>query len=199
MMKKKKTVSILFIGNSHTYYNDMPALVKRRAEDEGFECRITMIAHGGWSLEQHAKEPEVRFNILYGNYDYVVLQEHSHPFSPEEKFSDAAHELNALIREAGSIPIIFETWAKKDEPKMQEYMNRVHQRIAMEIDALVAPIGENWQSYMRSWPDLEVYDPDGMHASYSGSTFAAKYIWTTIDDDIRRKENEEKYRKYTRY
>ena len=83
--------------------------------------------------------------------------------------------------------------------KMQEYMNRVHQRIAMEIDALVAPIGENWQSYMRSWPDLEVYDPDGMHASYSGSTFAAKYIWTTIDDDIRRKENEEKYRKYTRY
>ena len=32
-MAKKKDLSILFIGNSHTYYNDMPLMVKQRAED----------------------------------------------------------------------------------------------------------------------------------------------------------------------
>lgn len=46
-MAKKKDLSILFIGNSHTYYNDMPLMVKQRAEDEDFNCRVTMIAHGG--------------------------------------------------------------------------------------------------------------------------------------------------------
>ena len=74
-----KPLSLLFIGNSHTYVNDMPLMVKRRAEEAGFDCRTVMIAHGGWYLAQHAEEPDVRFNILHGNYDYVILQEHAHP------------------------------------------------------------------------------------------------------------------------
>ena len=72
-MAKKKSLSILFVGNSHTYYNDMPQLLKTMAEDDGYDCSVTMLAHPGWFLAQHAAEPEARFNILYGKYDYVVL------------------------------------------------------------------------------------------------------------------------------
>ena len=89
-MKNDKAFSILFIGNSHTYYNDMPQMVRQRAAGDGFDCRITMIAHAGWFLEQHVKEPDVRFNILFGRYDYVVLQDHTHPMAPEEEFVPAA-------------------------------------------------------------------------------------------------------------
>lgn len=71
---------VLFIGNSHTYVNDMPELFAGMAREKGIPCEVTMIAHGGWFLHQHQKEPDVRFNILFGNYDYVVLQEHAHPF-----------------------------------------------------------------------------------------------------------------------
>ena len=78
-MEEKRTLRILFIGNSHTYFNDMPAMVAEKARKAGFDCEVTMIAHGGWYLEQHVQEPDVRFNILYGHYDYVVLQEFSHP------------------------------------------------------------------------------------------------------------------------
>ena len=56
---------ILFIGNSHTYVNDMPEIVARLAKKDGIDCEVAMIAHGGWFLEQHAAEPETRFNILY--------------------------------------------------------------------------------------------------------------------------------------
>lgn len=181
-----KTINLLFIGNSHTYYNDMPLMVQRRAEEAGYSCRVTMIAHGGWFLAQHAEEPDVRFNILYGGYDYVILQEHAHPFGPEEVFSEAVVKLNTLIRQAGSKPIIYETWAKKYEPEAQERMNLIHQRVAREIDALLAPVGENWWGYMKSWPDLEMYDDDGAHASRAGSDFAAKYIWEEIRNDLGR-------------
>lgn len=68
---------VLFIGNSHTYFNDMPEIFAELARMKGIACEVTMITHGGWFLHQHQKEPEVRFNILYGNYDYVVLQEHA--------------------------------------------------------------------------------------------------------------------------
>lgn len=187
-MAKKKSIRILFIGNSHTYFNDMPFMVQRRAVDEGYDCSVTMLAHGGWFLAQHVKEPDVRFNILYGNYDYVVLQEHAHPFGPEELFHEAAADLNEMIRKAGCTPVIYECWARKAEPEQQTHMNDVHRLVAEEIDALVAPVGENWWDYQKSWPDLEVYAEDGEHASEAGSEFAAKYIWDTIWNDFRKKE-----------
>ncbi len=191
MIEQKKNISILFIGNSHTYYNDMPRMVQRRAADEGYDCRITMIAHGGWYLSQHVKEPDVRFNILYGGYDYVVLQEVAHPFGPEEQFAEAAAILNAWIREAGSTPVLYETWAAEARPEDQAYMNEVHHRIAEEIGALVAPVGENWWGYKDSWPDRKMYASDGEHASEFGSDFAAKYIWESICNDWSQKENSE--------
>ena len=186
-MKSKKKLKVLFIGNSHTYYNDMPLMVQRRAVEEGFDCHITMIAHGGWYLEQHVDEPDVRFNILYGDYDYVVLQEYAQPFAPEKKFASAVRILNDWIRAAGSTPILYETWAAKDRPEDQDYMNEIHRRIAEEISALVAPVGENWWGYQKSWPELEMYNPDGEHASESGSDFAAKHLWETIRHDLFKK------------
>jgi hypothetical protein len=39
---------------------------------------------------------------------------------------------------------------------------------------------------MKSWPDLEMYDWDGAHASRAGSDFAAKTIWEEIRNDLRR-------------
>lgn len=110
----------------------------------------------------------------------MMLQEHAHPFGPEKDFADAARKLNAWIREAGAVPVIYETWAKKDEPHLQSHMNEAHRHVAKSIDALLAPVGEEWWGYMKSWPDLEMYDEDGAHASRAGSDFAAKMIWVTI-------------------
>ena len=183
----KKRLRLLFIGNSHTYFNDMPLMVRRRAMDAGHDCRVTMLAHPGWFLAQHVEQPDVRFNILYGGYDYVVLQEHAHPFGPEEKFCEAAVALNNLIRKAGSMPIIYETWSMKAQPDMQAHMNGAHERIAREIGALLAPVGENWWGHMQSFPELEMYAEDGGHASAAGSDFAAEIIWETIKADITRK------------
>ena len=126
-MEKNNKLRILFIGNSHTYYNDMPAMVRRRfVEEDGLDCEVTMIAHGGWFLAQHVEEPDVSFNIRHGHYDYVVLQEHAHPFGPEEKFFDAARTLADWAKEAGSTPVIYMTWAKKDEPEVQQRMTDAH-------------------------------------------------------------------------
>lgn len=182
-----KHLRILFIGNSHTYYNDLPELVRERAEQDCFDCEVTMLAHGGWFLAQHVAEPDVRFNIRYGRYDYVVLQEHGHPFAPEEKFFGAVRTLNDMIRAAGSRTVIFETWAKKSEPEKQDEINSACRKIAKEADAILAPVGENWWSCMKSRPNLEMYAPDGAHPSPAGSDFAAKYIWEMILTDIHRK------------
>jgi len=38
MMGKNKKIRILFIGNSHTYYHNLPAWVALIAKEEGFKC-----------------------------------------------------------------------------------------------------------------------------------------------------------------
>ena len=184
-MEEKRTLRILFIGNSHTYFNDMPAMVAEKARKAGFDCEVTMIAHGGWYLEQHVQEPDVRFNILYGHYDYVVLQEFSHPFGLEEKFFGAVRTLNQWIREAKSKPVIYMTWARKEEKEVQPRMTAANKQIAKEIGALLAPVGENWWAYREAHPETEMYYEDGSHASAEGSAFAADYIWKSIEEDLK--------------
>lgn len=185
---KKESLKILFIGNSHTYYNDMPSLVKRRFDEEGYACHVTMLAHPGWFLAQHVDDPEARFNILFGGYDYVVLQEYAHPFGPVDKFFEAVRTLAGWIKESGATPVIYLTWAQKNEPEVQQRMTEAHKQIAEETGSLLAHVGDEWWSYMRSWPDLEMYAGDGEHASPAGSDFAAKMIMSEILQDLSRKQ-----------
>ena len=182
-MTNKKHLRILFIGNSHTYYHDLPAWVALMAKEEGYECDVTMLAHPGWYLHQHVKEPEVRFNIKYGHYDYVVLQEHSHPFDDIPGYIEAATKIAEWGRKAGSKPVIYGTWARKTEKSAQETMNSVNRKLAEGLDALYAPVGESWWSYKESWPETEMYDEDGSHAPERGIEFAAKIIWRTLEMD----------------
>ena len=189
---KKNQLKILFIGNSHTYFNDMPILVKRRFDEEGYDCAITMLAHPGWFLAQHVEDPEAKFNICYGEYDYVVLQEHAHPFGPLEKFFDAVRSLTGWIKESGSTPILYITWARKNEPEVQQQMTDAHIKIAEETGSLLAHVGDMWWGYMESWPNLEMYAEDGEHASLAGSDFAAKMIATSIQEDLFNKKRSAK-------
>ena len=147
-----------------------------------------MIAHGGWFLEQHVQEPDVKFNILHGHYDYVVLQEHSHPFGPEEKLFNAVRQLNEWICEANAKTILYMTWAKKDEPEQQERMTKAFRQIAEEVGAMLAPVGELWWQYRKEHPKVEMYADDHAHASKEGSEFAAWCIWNTIQKEEKKKK-----------
>ena len=185
---EKRRIRILFIGNSHTYVNDMPALVEKLAQKDGMDCEVTMIAHGGWFLEQHAAEPDVRFNILFGHYDYVVLQEHAHPFGPEEKMFSAAEKIGGWIREAGSTAVAYMTLTRKGEETQQPRMTAAYEEMARRLPALLAPVGVQWWKYQEAHPDVEMYAPDGAHASQQGSALAAEVIWKTIREHAARND-----------
>ncbi len=184
----KKALRILFIGNSHTYCQDMPALMAEKAREAGYPCEVTMLAHPGWYLHQHVEEPEIRFNIRYGTYEYVVLQEHSHPFDDIPGYREAAQTLVGWIREAGSVPVIYGTWARKEEEPVQELMNSVNRELVHSLGTLYAPVGEKWWGYKKAHPETEMYAEDGAHASLEGMKFVSGIIWDTIASDLKSKE-----------
>ena len=50
----KKNPKILFVGNSHTYMNNVPGMVKRLCEKNGISPQITTVVHSSYSLYDYA-------------------------------------------------------------------------------------------------------------------------------------------------
>lgn len=172
---------ILFIGNSHTYYNDMPQMVAEICQKNHVEVNITMLAHGGKGWDFHVEEPEVKFNILYGGYDAVVLQHTAHPMGDLSVMSQCGKKLIRLVQEASARPILYMTWTtKKDGASAQASMSNAYLELQKETGCELAPVGERWWKYHEEHPEAELYDEDGKHASKTGSQLAASVIAEVI-------------------
>lgn len=178
-------MKVLFIGNSHTYFNDMPALFKAFCAQRGIDAHVTMLTKGGMGLDYHLKQEQTLFNIRYGGYDYVVLQHTAHPMGDLDVMRNAAREMVRIVREAGSTPVFYQTWAKKDDEAFQSTMSGVYNALGEELGVPVAPVGDEWQKYRIEHPETEMYWKDGEHASPDGSRLAARVIFETICADLR--------------
>ena len=67
--------SILFIGNSLTYYNDLPNLVKNIAFQNNIIIATKTIAIGNYALIDHWDDGFIQIQIESGKFDYVVIQQ----------------------------------------------------------------------------------------------------------------------------
>ena len=164
---------VLFVGNSHTYFNDMPALFARMcAELTGERPEIAMLAYSGRSLAWHREEYfALRFALLHGRYDFCVIQQQAHPFPGEESTEAGLRALLPLCEKGGARPVLFSTWAEKVKPKLAERHCRCYRRLAAEYGTLLAPVGELFERFRGT--DVELYWKDGEHASPYGSYLTA--------------------------
>lgn len=172
-------LKLLFIGNSHTFFNDLPGMVRDLAVENGYACQVTKLAESGWSLLQHVNEPNTEYVILSGGFDYVILQDRANPFNRED-FTSAVLTLNALIRQTGAIPVLYESWTNKDAANKQAELDAAHYEMAEKIGAILVPVGEYWRDNAHIHSGIDMYAGDGIHATKAGSQFAAGMIWDMI-------------------
>src|SRR5690606_15913872 len=77
--------NILFIGNSYTHMNKMPALFDKIAEAKGVKMHVEMNALSNHSFKMHSLRPELYTKLRERKWDYVVLQGFSRELSyPKE-------------------------------------------------------------------------------------------------------------------
>lgn len=50
----------LFIGNSHTFYNDMPNIFKEICKENGIDMQVAMLTKGGMGFDYHAENEQTR-------------------------------------------------------------------------------------------------------------------------------------------
>ena len=197
-LDKDKTYSVLFIGNSYTFFNDLDVIFASIARSAGYNVNATRITKGGWRLELHAnKEDEVGKvvdeTLLKNKYDFVIMQEFSTcPAVTPKRFYDGARILTKKIRANGATPFFYETWGRKTgSPTLAKYgltnetmtwkLAAAYKAIGEELDIGVAYVGLAFYDIYTSEVDItDLYDKDLTHPSYSGSFLAAMTIFAKI-------------------
>lgn len=168
-------MNILFVGNSHTFFNDMPRTFARLWEaGTGEAIRPIMLCHPGMGFDYHVREYfEVRYDLLFGGFDVAVFQQKAHPFAGSNEDFQAGKKLAELARRGSVQPVFTLTWAEKAAPEHQEAMNDFHRRLCAETGARLSPVGLVWQRVLAADPEAHLYFTDGEHASLYGDYLIA--------------------------
>ena len=74
LLSAQDTTKVLFIGNSITFYNNMPQTFEAIANSKGDATEVTMYAPGGTGFINHVNDQNVYNHFQQGGWDYVVLQ-----------------------------------------------------------------------------------------------------------------------------
>ncbi len=188
---------VLFVGNSFTFKNSLPALVHDLAAgDPGGKPIYTVeYAAPGWSLRQADKDGGLTKLLRDVRWDVVVLQEKSWLLSlPEEQWRRSsypfARDLHRKIAASGAQTLLFMTWGyalgdRTTVPhdtyaEMQVRLAEGYLKLGAELGARVAPAGLAWAEALRRKPALDLWADDGRHPGRSGSYLAACVLYEAL-------------------
>ena len=170
---QQDTVRVLFIGNSYTYFWNLPQVLSAMGESQGVPMIVRQSTVGGSNLEQHWKrerDTQSRDLIENGNWDYVVMNNHSmSTIDTPDEFDEYGENFVELIKAKGAKPVFYMTWARKGKPEMQNTITKGYTALAERTKSNVVPVGLIWMKSIESRPDVDLYFPDGSHPSPEGT------------------------------
>jgi len=189
------TLRVLFIGNSYTYFNNLPDLVAgvAAANADGPAIEPAFATRGGATLRWHLENGSALKALSTGKWDFVVLQEQSLLGGGEKDgktivgnpadFHESVREWVKRIRSVGATPLLFMTWARRDPadaPRVQKELADAYNTIGKELNVKVAPVGLAWAETRRRLRTLDLHVWDASHPSSAGSYLAALVIYATL-------------------
>lgn len=195
-------MKILFIGNSYTFFHEMPEKIfAPLARERGMEVEVTSVTRGGWFLRKFA-DPEneegkrLREVIAGKHYDCTVLQEQScNPVRDRADFLRSVGAMRELLLPHTDHFVLYATWGRCEgsetlselslsSAEMTERLSAAYREAGQTWDMTVADVGLAFAAYARTHQARELYDPDLSHPSPLGSRIAAETILTAVRSAI---------------
>ena len=178
---------VLFVGNSFTFYNDMPHMLHELAAEDPGAPPIFAVerTRNSWTLHGASDDKGLDSLLDDVEWDDVVLQERSWYLSESaeswlRETYPYADELRRKIEAGGSQGVLFETWGYRNGMGrgdsydwMQGRLSKGSTKLADMLGMDVAPVGNAWYTAHVERPELDLWDGDGRHPSRAGSYLAA--------------------------
>jgi len=191
---------VLFIGNSYTFVNDLPAVVHALGvSTPGAGVEVESVTVGSARLGDHWMTTGARERVAAGGLDVVVIQGQSRePIIPDTEyaFQYYAGLFGDAVHDAGARGVWFATWARRAGDPVYFNLAGVEistpARMTYDLEAayaqasyrhtddLVARVGAAWELAIAELPAVELYDGDGSHPSAAGTLLSACVIFDAI-------------------
>ena len=195
-------MNILFIGNSYTYFSDLPSLFADLCRANGHDVRVDSVTCGGRRLHENLNAFASDFNpddeyskriselVEENEYDVLFLQEQSClPIVEPQMFLAGVVGLSTVI--GAWRTVLYATWGRADgsdtlthygwtREGMTEGLYAAYCQAAQIAHAEVSPVGLCFAALVESHPEIDLYDPDKSHPSYAGTCVAALSHYKTV-------------------
>ncbi|HHC80034.1 MAG TPA: hypothetical protein ENK46_09145 [Flavobacteriia bacterium] len=172
-----KAEKVLFIGNSHTFFNGGINTILKGFTDISnlpYSPEIKNIAVGGYTLEDHWNHQATQDMIDSKEWDVIVLQENSiraatdvnAMFEFASKFENKASSIGAKV-------YFFMTWAYENQPQMTDQLDANYHQVARQLSSTVVPVGLAFKDFIATNNSIHLYASDSIHPSQAGSFLSA--------------------------
>ena len=197
LVSAQDSASVLFIGNSYTYVNDLPVLLQSVVDAQGDYLFVDSRTQGGATFQTHVGNASTYTKINSHAWDYVVLQAQSQ----EPSFPDSQVDVNTLpyaeqladsvyANNFCSEVLMFMTWGRENGDSqwqpistfegMNDRLRSAYLRMADSVQGSTSPVGSAWRYVRENYPTIQLYVGDGSHPSYAGSYLAACTFYASI-------------------
>lgn len=172
---------LLFIGNSLTYTNDLPNLVKDYAQSKGKSISVKSVAYGNYALIDHWEDGEIQTLIETQSYNYVIVQQgpSSQAFG-KALLLEYGEKISDLCRENYTNLAFYMVWPSITYYDTFQGVIDNYRLVATLNNDILCPVGEVWKSHFDTTNDFSYYGSDGFHPSLEGSQVAAQVIYEAL-------------------
>jgi len=191
--------SILIIGNSRTYFNDMPTMLREIADSAGSPTKfeIETSAFGAATFKSHWQRSRTR-SLLAAEWDDVILQAESGAQAwrqGNEDFLSYGPKLAAAIRLGHGRPHLVVGWPYDPKHYEDDYYSEVglgrsdHLNLIREMHARLASkarlgrvnVAGPWEAIRLSHPSIKLTS-DGNHPTVAGSYLYALAVYAHLSN-----------------
>jgi hypothetical protein len=171
--------SLLFIGNSLTYTNDLPSMLAKVAKAAGDSVRVAMAAGPNLALIDHTnRATDAVAQIDGGRWSFVLLQQGPTPAGIcRDTLIIATMRLAPHINRAGARAALFLPWTRQGYLSSMDFASESAELAARSVGGMVVPVGIAWKDALEVEPDTPLYGADGYHPAPAGTLLAALTIY----------------------
>lgn len=178
----QQPATLLFIGNSYTFVNDLPGMTVTLAKTVGLSWSQTSETVGGATLQDHIDQYGAVPQIAAGGHTWVVLQGQSVEPAGDPAFLKAAATLATAVKAAGGQTVFYQTWPRKAGDALYQQtwsggtpaalfalLKQGYTTAAQQSGGVRVPAGDAWMDLLAKHPEIELYQADGSHPTVAGT------------------------------
>lgn len=171
-------IRVLFIGNSLTYVNDLPATLSQLALTTGDTIRTASIAFPDYALVDHLNQGSAVSAIKADKWNFVVLQQGP---SSVQINRDSLIMMTAIfdsfIKDNGAKTSLYSVWPQTINYSTFARAIESYRLAAESVHGVYLPVGAAWKNALEQDASLPLYSNDGLHPAPLGTYLAALIMY----------------------